>query len=87
MISASIYTQKERFHIQSHFNVEFVVRNLQKIVHIPKTGLLKSIQSNALKMAVFANGGVLSRLKIRHFQGFTVSHDHSTRFTIWQLKH
>ena len=23
-------------------------------------------------MAVFANGGVLARLKIRHFQGFTV---------------
>ena len=52
--------------------MEFAVRNLQKIVHILKIGLLTSIQSKALKMAVFANGRVWARLKIRHFQGFTV---------------
>ena len=57
---------------KSHFNVEFAVRNLQKIEHIPKQGLFKLIQTKALKMAVFANGGVLAGLKIHHFQGFTV---------------
>ena len=58
--------------MKCHFNVEFAVKNLQKIEYIPKQGLFKSIQTKALKMAVFANGGVLARLKIRHFQGFTV---------------
>ena len=38
----------------------------------PKKGLFKLIQTKALKMAVFTNGGVLAGLKIRHFQGFTV---------------
>ena len=57
---------------ESHFNVVFAVRNLPKIEYIPKQTLSKLIQTTALKMAVFANGGVLARLKIRHFQGFTV---------------
>ena len=30
------------------------------------------MQTKALKMAIFTNGGVLAGLKIRHFQGFTV---------------
>ena len=37
-----------------------------------KQGCFQLIQTTASKMAVFANGGVLARLKIRHFQGFTV---------------
>ena len=57
---------------KSHFNVEFAIRNLQKIEHIPEKELFKLIQTKALKMAVFANGGVLAGLKIHHFQGFTV---------------
>ena len=57
---------------KNHFNVELALRNLQKIVHISKKVLFKLIQTKALKMAVFTNGGVLARLKIRHFQGFTV---------------
>ena len=57
---------------KSHFNVVFAVRNLPKIKYIVKQTLSKLIQTTALKMAVFANGGVLARLKIRHFEGFTV---------------
>jgi len=55
-----------------HFSVEIAVRNLPKIENIPKQVLFKWIQTTVLKMAVFANGGVLPRLKIHHFQGFTV---------------
>ena len=58
--------------MKSHFNVEFAVSNLSKIEDIPKQGCFQLIQTTASKMAVFANGGVLARLKIRHFQGFTV---------------
>ena len=57
---------------ESHFNVVFAVRNLPKIEHIPKQGLFLLIQTTALKMVVFANGRVLARLKICHFQGFAV---------------
>ena len=57
---------------ENHFSVVFAFRNLPKIQFIPKQTLSKLIQTTALKMVVFANGGVLARLKIRHFQGFTV---------------
>ena len=45
---------------------------MPEIKHILRQGLFKLIQTTALKMAVFVNGGVLARLKIRHIQGFTV---------------
>ena len=57
---------------ESPFNVVFAVRNLPKIKYIVKQTLSKLMQTTALKMAVFANGGVLARLKNRHFQGFSV---------------
>ena len=43
------------------------------MVHNPKKGLFKLIQTKALKMGVFTNGGVFVGLKICHFQGFTVA--------------
>ena len=45
---------------------------LPKIEDIPKQGCFQLIQITASKLVVFANGRVLARLKIRHFQGFTV---------------
>ena len=54
------------------FAQSVVQRKLKKILYNLQKGLFKVIQTEALKMEVFANGGVLARLKILHFRGFTV---------------
>ena len=52
--------RKDIYILKNHFNIEFAVKNFQKIVHI--------LQIKASKMAVFTNGGVLAGLKIIIFE-------------------
>ena len=58
--------------MKNHFHVDFAVRNLKKGLRNLQKGYLKPFYTKALKMEVFANGGVLAGLKLHHFQGFTV---------------